>query len=239
VRKFIEYILGTLGFLLLFYFVTMLFLSNWGENRVFFWTLTFIICAVILAGAFIQAFRPADRKGSPLYLFLAVVAVFALALFVGSPHWNEIDSGTQFFISAGVIGVPLGLGASDSLKGKLYAAAEGDIAVGMLTGILGAGAALFMLGNMGWKLHVPLRDILTYNPFGLELFPNATKTAVECAFGMGPCPLDETARGVWWRLALAVQGVQAGIAALWDTILIGGVVYAATAGGRTAFGMRS
>jgi hypothetical protein len=239
VRKFVGYILGTLGFLLLFYFLMMVLLSNWGENGVFFWTLAFVVCAGILAGAFIQALQSADRKDSPLYLFLAVAAVFAFAVFMSSPHWNEIDAGTQFFVSAGVIGVPLGLGASDSLKGKLYAAGERDIAVGMLTGMLGVAAALFMLDNMGWKLHVPLPGILTYDPFGLELFPNTTKTAVECAFGVGPCPLDETVRGVRRLLALAVQGVQAGIAALWDAILIGGVVYAATAGGRAALGMRS
>lgn len=244
-KKLFENLFGVLGFLLVFYFAMIFLLAGSAQSQVFFWVLTIVICAGILTGAFFEVFQPADKKNIAVYFFLSTIAVLAFSLIMTSPRWNEIGVAGQFFIWTAVVGVPLGLGASESLNGKLYATGERDIAIGILTGTLGATAAFFILNSMyemsALKLYIPLLDIQSYNPLGINLFPAEVDTtvALECTRGVAPCPPGQSVMGLQWILALAVQGTQSSVAALWDAILFAGFVYATTAAGRAMLGMRS
>jgi hypothetical protein len=198
---------------LFLYFVMLVLVVIYGETAIVYWT----VWCVFVAGFAVVNFKAAEASqqnaGSYVFFLLAAAAVLILSFLVSSAH-SRVMAHWLTFATFGLVGVPLGIGATRYLKGVWRKPLATEILVGGVAGVVGVFLGLLVieaLSNYALSPFIPLTSIPIFTMFGLEIAPYGS---------WGPFR---------FLLFIGVQGTQSTVAAMWDTLLLCPGVIAVTA----------
>ena len=198
---------------LFLYFVMLMLVVSYGDSAIVYWALW----CVFVAGLAIITFKAAEASprnaGSAVFFMLAAAVVLILGFLLSSPH-SRVMAHWITFATLGLLGVPLGIGATRYLRGPWRKPSVTEVLVGCVAGVAGVFLALLVLealSRFALSPFIPLKSVPTFTMFGLEVEPYGS---------WGPFR---------FFLFIGVQGTQSTVAAMWDTLLVCPGVIAVTA----------